>query len=111
SDVPLRYQHEVHRRLRIDILETEDLRILVDLPRGNLAFRNPAEDAIVHGVGVSQHRRAAAAKAHRRYAAPSVAGRLFLQSRDALAPLHFAEHALGPAALPPQPHDDAKPEV
>src|SRR6266536_1458074 len=47
-DVPLRYQHEMHRRLGTDVLEAEDLRVLVHLGRRYFAARDLAENALVH---------------------------------------------------------------
>src|SRR5688572_855179 len=47
-DVALGDDHEVHRRLRVDVVEGEHLGVLVDLAARDLAFDDLAEDAVAH---------------------------------------------------------------
>src|SRR5262249_60903005 len=47
-DVLLRYQHEMHRRLRANVVKRQNLRVLVKLLRGHFSAHDLAEDALIH---------------------------------------------------------------
>jgi hypothetical protein len=55
-DVPFRDQHEMHGRLRIDIVEGEDIGVLVQLAALNFAANDLAENAV--RVGIHESKRA-----------------------------------------------------
>ena len=77
GDVPLRDDHEMHRRLRLDVVEREHVVVLVHLLRRDLAAHDLAENAVVH---VSSCDRASAL-------CRRAAQAFFVDARDAFAPL------------------------
>src|SRR5450432_1542093 len=53
-DMLFRDDHEMHRHLRAEVVESEDLVVLVHFLRRDLAPRDLAENTVVHGVGNRQ---------------------------------------------------------
>src|SRR6266511_943447 len=49
-DVLARDDEQVHRRLRVDVLESHDVRVLMDELRGDLPLDDLAEQAVRHVV-------------------------------------------------------------
>src|SRR5208282_1769033 len=99
--VLFRHEHEMHRRLRVDVVEAENLLVLVHFTGWYLASGNLAEYAGIHSSIGSGTR--LTGSLHPR--------RLLLQPRDALAPRQFGAYVSGSQPVLDQ-HDQAvKPQV